>query len=248
MENGEPMSMPAVIFSNSAVSWGSYDYNQKEDALRVLVTPQPGEGMVERLEFSLDDPTESQVTLAMRWEKLKVPVKIDVDTPQVVMASLRAQLRGLPQFFWPGWNQAAQYFVSHGGNLDEALRMVDKSIGIQPTFANSMTKANIIEKKGDAKAAGELRTKALAMAGEVDLNQYGYQLLGQKKVDEAIAIFQKNAQAHPLSWNVHDSLGDALLAKGDKKAAAESFQKALTLAKDPVQKKRIERIISQLRG
>ena len=48
-------------------------------------------------------------------------------------------------------------------------------------------------------------------------------------MDEAIAIFQKNAKDHPDSWNVHDSLGEALATKGDKKAAADSYAKALNL-------------------
>src|SRR5262245_17915998 len=31
-----------IIFSTVSGAWGSYGYNQREDALRVTVTPQPG--------------------------------------------------------------------------------------------------------------------------------------------------------------------------------------------------------------
>jgi predicted negative regulator of RcsB-dependent stress response len=96
--------------------------------------------------------------------------------------------------------------------------------------------------------AADLRAKALAMAGEVEMNQYGYALLGQKKLDEAIAIFRKNAEMHPESWNVHDSLGEALAAKGDKAAAAASYSKALSMVKDAAQKKRIEGVLQQLKN
>ena len=237
-----------IIFSNMTVAWGSFSYTPKEDALRIPVTPQPSEAPEERLSYRFDDPTETQVTLALRWEKLKVPIKIEVDTPQVVMASMRAELRGVAQFTWQGWNQAAQYWLRHGGSIDEALKMVDRSLQMNPTFQNTMTRAALVEKKGEKKAAADLRTKAFGMATEVDLNQYGYQLLGQKKVDEAIVIFQKNVDAHPASWNVHDSLGEAFLAKGDKKAAADSYEKAFSLVKDATQKKRIERTLANLKG
>ena len=236
-----------IVFSNTSSAWGSYGYNQKEDALRVTVTPKPGE-MTERLQYSFDDPTDAQVTLSLHWEKLAVPIKIDVDTPAVVMASMRSELRGIPQFSWEGWNQAAGYWVQHGGNLDEAAKMADKSIQIRPMFQNHMTRAAIADKKGDKKLAGELRQKALAMANEIDLNAYGYSLLGQKKIDEAIAIFKKNVDAHPESWNVHDSLGEALAIKGDKQAAYQSYSKALQMVKDPAQKKRIETTLTQLKN
>jgi predicted negative regulator of RcsB-dependent stress response len=52
---------------------------------------------------------------------------------------------------------------------------------------------------------------------------------------------------HPESWNVHDSLGEALATTGDKKGAAASYEKALALAKDPVQKKRITTVLAGLR-
>jgi hypothetical protein len=107
-----------VIFSSMSTAWGHYGYNPKEDALRVSVTPQPLDAFVERLEYDFDASSENGATLALKWEKLKVPVKIDVDTPAVVMASMRSELRGIAQFTWQPWNQAARYWVDHGGNLD----------------------------------------------------------------------------------------------------------------------------------
>jgi tetratricopeptide (TPR) repeat protein len=237
-----------VILSKMAVAWGSYGYDPKEDALRVSVTAAPSEGMEERLSYRFDAPTETSTLLTLRWEKLKVPIKIDVDTPQVAMASMRAELRGAAQFSWQGWAQAAQYWVTHGGDLDEAGKMADRSIQMKETFQNLNVRAAIAEKKGDKQKATDLRNRAMALANETDLNQYGYTLLFSKKVDEAIAIFQKNVKDHPDSWNVHDSLGEALAAKGDKKAAADSYSKALNLVKDDANKKRIQQTLTRLKG
>jgi hypothetical protein len=237
-----------IIFSKMATAWGSFTYDPKEDALRTTVTPQPGEGFEERLSYEFDNPSDTSTLLTLRWEKIKVPIKIDVDTPSVVMASMRAELRSLPGFAWLGWSQAAHYWLTHGGSLDEAQKMADKSIGMRETFQNLSTRAAIAEKKGDAKTAADLRAKAMAQATENDLNQFGYGLLFEKKLDEAIAVFQKNVQAHPSSWNVHDSLAEAYAVKGDRKAAIDSYAKALTLVKDEANKKRIEQTLSRLKG
>ncbi|HEY1418200.1 MAG TPA: tetratricopeptide repeat protein, partial [Myxococcaceae bacterium] len=71
--------------------------------------------------------------------------------------------------------------------------------------------------------------------------------LGDKKYPEALELFRKNVADHPDSWNAHDSLGEALAATGDKKSAAASYEKALSLTKDPVQKKRINTVLAGLK-
>ena len=234
-----------IAFSTVNTAWGSFSYDEKEDALRVTATPKAAE-FEERLSFRFDDPTEKSVTVAMNWEKVEVPFTVEVDTPSVVVASLRNQLRGLPRFGWQGWNGAAAYAMRNKVNLDEALTWVDRSISMQENFTNLRTKAGILEAKGDTKTAAELRDKAMKIATEADINQYGYQLLGAGKTDEAIEIFRKNVKDHPKSWNTYDSLAEAYERKGDKKLAAENYRKAQSMTTDPDQKKRIATVLARI--
>ncbi|KAA0252192.1 DUF2911 domain-containing protein [Acidobacteria bacterium ACD] len=235
-----------VILSNQAKAWGSYGYDPKEDAVRFAVKPEEAP-FVERLQFTLDDPTDSTVTVALRWEKRRVAFPLELDTKTVVVASLREQLRGVPQFFWQGWNQAAAWCLKNDTNLDEAMEWADRSVRIQANFTNLRTKAALLEKKGDARGAAELREKAMAKATEAEVNQYGYQLLADEKTAEAIQVFQKNVKDHPDSWNVHDSLGEAQAISGDKKAAKASYEKALSMVQDDAQKKRIRAELDKLK-
>jgi len=236
-----------VILSNVHTAWGSFSYDEKEDAVRVSATPKPAE-FEERLEYRFENPTETSVDVVMQWEKLAVSFPITVDTNAVVMASLKAQLRGLPRFGWQAWNNAAQYSLQHDTDLDQGLKWADQSIQTQTTFGNLRTKAAILEKKGDTKQAEELRAQAMKIATEADINAYGYSLLGQKKYDEAIAVFRKNIKDYPNSWNCYDSLGEALAAKGDTKASIESYRKALSMTSDATQKKRIEDILAKMKA
>ncbi|MEO7921006.1 MAG: DUF2911 domain-containing protein [Thermoanaerobaculia bacterium] len=235
-----------LILSNQSNAWGSFSYDQKEDALRLAVTPQAAE-FQERLQYTLDDPTDSSVIAHLRWEKMKIPLKIQIDVPNVVFESVRDQMRGLPRFFWQGWNQAAGWCLRNDTHLDEALKWSDESLKMQENYQNLRTKAAILEKKGDAVAAAALREKAQKLATEVDVNLQGYQLLQAGKTDEAIDVFRRNAKEHPASWNVHDSLAEALATKGDKAGAIASYSKALELVKDDTQKKRIQATIGRLR-
>jgi tetratricopeptide (TPR) repeat protein len=235
----------AVILSSQAKAWGSFSYDQKEDVVRVSVKPESGD-FVERLFYTFDEPTGDATTLALHWEKLRVAVPITVDSKQVALASIRDQLRGLPRFSWQGWNQAAAWSARNDIATDEALGWADRSIKMQKTFANLRTKALLLEKRGDAKGAEALRTEALPLATEADVNNLGYQRLGEDKVAEALELFRKNAKDHPASWNVWDSLAEGLEKSGDKKGARENYQKALTMAPDD-QKKRLTDTIEKLK-
>ncbi|MDP2982726.1 MAG: DUF2911 domain-containing protein [Candidatus Latescibacter sp.] len=64
-----------IVFSKNSTAWGSYSYNQDEDALRVTVTPVKAP-FEEWLMFGFDDLTANSATAFLRWEELKVPFKI----------------------------------------------------------------------------------------------------------------------------------------------------------------------------
>lgn len=64
---------------------------------------------------------------------------------------------------------------------------------------------------------------------ESNLNQMGYELMGQNKLKEAIVVFRLNTELYPNSWNVYDSLGEAYAGSGDKELAIENYKKSLQL-------------------
>jgi tetratricopeptide (TPR) repeat protein len=64
---------------------------------------------------------------------------------------------------------------------------------------------------------------------EAQLNALGYQLLGMKKVSEAIEIFKLNVEVYPQSANAYDSLGEAYMTNGDKEFAIRNYQRAVEL-------------------
>ncbi len=64
-----------VIFSKNNSSWGSFAYNQDEDALRVTVVPAAAPYQ-EWLAYGFDDLAGSSATAFLHWEKVKVPIKI----------------------------------------------------------------------------------------------------------------------------------------------------------------------------
>src|SRR5690348_4819885 len=88
-----------VIFNKTNTAWGSFSYDQKEDALRVNVKPQPVE-LHEALTYDFDEVKPDSTVLTLKWEKVAVPVKIGVNVHEIAKASLDKQLRGIQQYTW----------------------------------------------------------------------------------------------------------------------------------------------------
>jgi len=145
-----------IIFSKASTAWGSFTYNQSEDALRINVKPAAAVEMKEALAYEVDDVTPTSAVIALRWEKLAVPFRVEVSTNEIVAQNLHAQLRGLSQYTWDGWDDAATYLLTNKYNLEEALKYEDRSIGVEERYDNLMNKSRILDamnKKDDATAA-----------------------------------------------------------------------------------------------
>jgi CubicO group peptidase (beta-lactamase class C family) len=70
------------------------------------------------------------------------------------------------------------------------------------------------------------------ISNSAPLNLFGYGLLQEHALDNAIAIFELNIKLFPDEANSYDSLGDGYLQKGDKESAIKAFKKALEIDPD----------------
>ncbi len=64
---------------------------------------------------------------------------------------------------------------------------------------------------------------------ERGINELGYELLREGRVEEALAILQLNVDDHPRSSNVWDSYAEALAASGDTSAAIANYERSLRM-------------------
>ena len=235
-----------IIFSKNYWSWGSFFYDEKEDALRIKTTPVSAEHQ-EWLSYSFENPSVNSVDVILHWEKLEVPFKVEINN-KVIAEHFKRELDGLGGFAWQPWNQAANYALQNNMNIDEAISWADHSININKVFQNLWTKAGLIEKKGNLAEAENLRNEAMKISTEADINNLGYQYLGAKQIDKAIEAFKKNVKDYPDSWNVYDSLGEGYAAKGETTLAVENYKKAYDMVKDNTQKDRITNILKGLQA
>jgi hypothetical protein len=220
-----------VIFSKTSTAWGSFSYKQDEDALRVTVKPQAAE-LHDALAYDFDDLKSDSTVVTMSWDKVAVPFKVTVNVNDIVTASIHHQIRGLNQYYWEGWDDAAGYFLTNKIHLDEALSDEEQSIQAEERYDNLLSKSKILEAMGRTNDATTARNQALEKANALQLYFYGRQLQGEKKQEEAFSVFRSNAKKFPDYWTSHVGMARVYSSQGDFDHAVKEIQTALTTAPD----------------
>lgn len=218
-----------IIFSKNSTSWGSFTYDQTEDALRVNVKPKPAD-MHNALTLEFDELQPDSAVIKLTWEKVEVPFKITVDVHERVRESLKKQLRTLSRYTWLSWDDAANYLLGEKIDLNDALAFAEKSIETEDRFENEMTKSKVLtalNRRSDASAA---QKKALELGTPLQVYQFARELLASKRNDEAFAIFRENARKHPDLWLAHDGLARMYSALGRFEDAKNEIKAALAVA------------------
>ncbi|RTL60736.1 MAG: DUF2911 domain-containing protein [Sphingobacteriales bacterium] len=238
-----------VIFSKNSSSWGSFFYDPKEDALKVKVKPVALAQSTEWLKYEFENETPNSAVVALSWEKVKVPFKVEVDLIKTQLESFRKELRSDKGFNADAWAQAAQFCVDNNTNLEEALQWSDYSInGVfvgQKTFVTLSTKASVLEKLGKQDEADAIMKEALPLSSEQDVHQYGRSLIARGKKEEALKVFKMNYDKHPNSFTTLMGLTRGYSANGDYKNALKYAKQAVAIA-PTAQKGAVEEMIKKL--
>jgi Protein of unknown function (DUF2911) len=233
-----------IIFSKSSTAWGSFSYDQSEDALRVNVKPRANE-MHNALTYDFDQLQSDSAVVELEWEKIAVPFKVSVDVDSVTRASLKKQLRGLSQYTWMSWDDAATYLLAEKKDLNDALTYANNSIAVEDRFDNEMTKSKVLDALNRKDDAAVAQKKALALASPLQLHMYARQLQGEKRQEEAFAIFRENAKKHPDDWFVHSGLARVYSSEGKFDDAVKEMKEAEASAPSS-QKVYLDGLIAQL--
>jgi hypothetical protein len=234
-----------IIFSKTNTGWGSYSYNQAEDALRVTVKPRPLQQSEEALEYEFEDLQSNSATVTLKWEKLAVPFKVAV-TDQTTLDNIRAQMKGRGQFTWQAPDEAAQFCLSHNLDLDQGLKWADMSISNEERFDNLSTKTDLLRALHKDDEANKTWAKAMEKASAQQLYAYGRRQQNAKKAEQGLEIMKEVAKRYPQDLYGHLAQARLKSAAGDFPGAIDEMKKAQAAATSDAQKSSLQPLIDRL--
>jgi tetratricopeptide (TPR) repeat protein len=160
-----------VIFNKNTKLWGTDGYKPEEDVLRVPVTPEASPTLVESLQYSFTNVKVTSATLNLAWEKLILPMTIEVEVFEKALSNLQEDLTQAKPDDWASFAQAAHYLIQNNTRHELALAWINKSLRIKENFYNSWLKAQLLAQKEEYEGAVDLAKKAMKL-GQNDTKNY----------------------------------------------------------------------------
>ncbi|MDQ3072981.1 MAG: DUF2911 domain-containing protein [Bacteroidota bacterium] len=175
-----------IIFNKNPNLGGTSGYKQEEDALRIKVKPVTSAEMVETFTINIADVTSNSAILQLAWEKLRIPVKIEVDTK----AKAASNIKSATDNTWRTYAQSANYYLQND-DIASATSMIDKSIMLKETYYNYYVKAQILAKSGKYNEALAMAQKAKTIGDQTP--DEGYTNFWKGQIDNAITEYTGKA-------------------------------------------------------
>ena len=240
-----------VIFSKNYKSWGAFWYDPAEDQLRVQVKPAESE-YHEWLSYEFTDRDKDKATVALKWEKLQVPIKITVDDmPGVYVANLRQEFRNAQAFKWQTFREAAIFCLTSKSNLEQGLAWAQEAVSRPGTGVENLQTLSVVAELqlalGRKEEGMKTMDRALAMADATPVDIHQLARFQQMQGDPELAkrIFLMNARRFPNRWPVNVGMARYHAMSGDTRQAIAFAQKAMTQAPDEGNKRNLEGLIKQ---
>ena len=232
-----------IIFSKNSTSWGSFTYDEKEDALRVTVKPQTAD-FEEALAYTFEDVKPDSTAVTLHWAKTSVPFTFPPMSTKSSSPASRISFAASAGSVGPATTRP------HCGCSTPAKISTKPSRGKTARFCRKSastiysTNPKSWPRKAKKTKPPPLRAKALDVASGYQLHAYGRGLQFQKKQDEGFAIFQINIKKRPNEWYTHGELARIASAKGDFPTAVKELNLALQTCPD-IAKNQIKGLIAK---
>ncbi len=151
-----------VILNRRARQEGAWEYDPREDVLRLDVKPKTVPH-TEWLTYEIYPASSATAYVDLYWEKLRISLLVEVDVDEIVTARMRKALKERPND-WKLLSDAARYCADQEIHMGEALGWAERSIKLNEQPANLAVKAQLLYLHGDKAQALQLLEKALAIA------------------------------------------------------------------------------------
>jgi tetratricopeptide (TPR) repeat protein len=136
-----------IILNKVDKQWGAFNYNQKEDYLRIEVKPHKSD-FVESMLFYFSEINQSSVKLNFAWEHLSFTCKIEVDVLSQAYGKIKEALANAKSDDWQIYSASANFAADNNVYIDEALQWAEKGILINQNYYSFFVKAKLLYKKG----------------------------------------------------------------------------------------------------
>ena len=161
-----------IIFNTNSKGWGSFDYKESEDVVRLQVKPETTSNSTETFTINVDNINAETATISLKWANTLVNIPVSTDIKPIIRKQVKEATSGAnvnPNVY----QAAANFFYDLDKDYDNALIYVDKAIA---SNANAywllLLKGKVQKELGDKKGARASAEACIKMATEAKNQDY----------------------------------------------------------------------------
>ena len=161
-----------IIFNTNSKGWGSFDYKESEDVVRLQVKPETTNNSTETFTINVDNINPETATISLKWANTLVNIPVTTDIKPTIRKQVKEATSGTnvnPNVY----QAAANFYYDLDKDYDQALIYVDKAIA---SNANAywllLLKAKVQKELGDKKGAKASAEACIKMATEAKNQDY----------------------------------------------------------------------------
>lgn len=164
-----------IIINKGSEQWGAYKYDEKADVARIKAAPIDIGHLVETFTIDFNNIRDDSATLYLVWEKTEVPLKLEVDVVDKVLAQIDEMMASDAK--QKPYYQAALFYYNHDRDLKKASPWIDEALAQREAHYMVYLKAQILAKLGDKAGAIAAAKRSIDLAekandpGFVKLNE-----------------------------------------------------------------------------
>jgi hypothetical protein len=151
-----------VILNRRAKQWGAFEYDPRQDVLRLDVQPRTTPH-TEWLTYALDPTSDSTAYVELLWDRLKVSFLVEVDVEGMAAARMKKLFAKHPND-WRVYAEAADYGLQQTVPLRQAIGWADRSLALQVNPTNLAVKARLLHEAGQKAESQAMMERALHLA------------------------------------------------------------------------------------
>ena len=142
-----------IIFNTNSKGWGSFEYKEAEDVVRIKVKPETTSSNTETFTITVGNITPETASIFLKWGKTLVNVPIKTDIKSTIRKQVEASTSGAT-VTGAAYQAAANFYFDMDKDYAKALANVNKAIESTPTaYWLFLLKAKAQKELGDKKGA-----------------------------------------------------------------------------------------------
>jgi hypothetical protein len=148
------------ILNRDTAQWGTYEYKQALDLLRVKAKPTKLAAPAETMSLTVENLKPASADLVITWDRTQVALPLTADPDRIVMGQIEQAMKGEKK----PYVAAAQYYYNTGKDLTPAIGWFNEYIKANPNeYYGYYWKAKLLQKAGKNKEAIEAANKSLEL-------------------------------------------------------------------------------------